>query len=372
MDCRKPLAALEALEGGVLLGIDGMVDEVWELLKSRAGPNQFTKMARMAELGEAIAERRAGGLAKERLLKRRTFGGFTCNTGRATAALGLRTTLLGTYGAAAFDPVFKDLENACRMVSVGEPAKLHVLEFLDGKLMLPCLSGLIGLRWENLKRQVGSETLRELCDVDLIGIGYWSNLYDFEAIMSGLLEACLASGKTRRVFHDFANLDKRTPQALREALGILGRINSRLPQTLSLNEHEAGILARRLGIDYPGQADLRAGRDRVLAANEALLLATELDELVIHTPYFSTIATRTQGCGCALQDYCDNPVRTTGAGDTFNGGYITASLAGLSPTERLVAANAAARLYVQTGSPPTRAQLLAYLTQKNHRKEGNA
>ena len=311
---------IRSLDGSVLMGIDGMIDEVWELLASRTGPGDYTKMTRMMEFGEAITQRGTGGLAKERLLKRRCCGGFCCNTGRATATLGCPTTLLGMFGAAPHDPAFDEFKGVCDLVSLGEPAHIHVLEFSDGKIFMPNLDALLNLRWQDVVERVGEPRLRALCDVDILGMGYWSNLYDFEAIMDALVHSYLPQGKTRRVFHDFANLSKRSPQALQEAVELLARLNSKLPQTLSLNEHEGGILAQLYGIDYPGAVNARQNQAAVEQAAIALQQKTGLDEIIIHTLYFAVVATATQGAASALPDSCENPVKTTGAGDTFNGG----------------------------------------------------
>lgn len=353
--------ALERLEGRALLGIDGMIDEVWEVVDRRVGPGDYTLMTRMMDFGTAITQRGTGGLAKERILKRRTSGGFVCNTGRAAATLGLDTTLLGTFGKGDHDPAFGEVAKLCRLVSVGEPARLHVLEFADGKIMLPNLDELINLRWDTLVSGLGEARVRVLCDVDILGVGYWSNLYDFDAVLTGLVELCRAGGRTKRVFHDFANLTKRTPEALTEALETLGRLNPILPQTLSLNEHEGGILARQLGVAYPAGANSRETTETVLAAAVAVRERVGLDEVIIHTSHYAVLATAGQGAATAPQRYCEHPVKTTGAGDTFNGGYMAAALTTLTPIQRLMVANAVTLHYVSQGTPPTRHQLIELL-----------
>lgn len=355
------MQALEAASPTVLMGIDGMIDEVWELLDSRTGAGEYTKMTKLMQLGNAITERGTGGLAKERILKRLSSGGFVCNTGRATATLGAHTTMLGLFGRHVRDPVFDEFNGLCRMVSVGEPSRILVLEFTDGKIFLPNLDELINLRWTDIVAGLGEQRLRELCNVDIMGMGYWSNLYDFDGIMTALIEDYLQNGRTKRVFHDFANLNKRSPEALDKAIALLGRLNSKLPQTLSLNEHEGGILARQLGLGYPDLTKPDEGAREVLAVAEEIQRRTGIDEVVIHTLYFAVAATATQGSDAARQDYFNNAAKTTGAGDTFNGCYMVAATADLSPLERLRAANAATRYYVEYAIPPTMVQLLEQL-----------
>ena len=346
----------------VLLGVDGMIDEVWELLASRTGPGRYTKMTRLMEFGEAITERGTGGLAKERLLKRRTNGGFVCNTGRATATLGAPTTMLGMFGAQT-DPVFDEFKGLATMVSVGDPVMMHNIEFSDGKIMMPNLDALMNLKWTDLVERLGEARLRALCTVDLVGVGYWSNLYDFEHIMTALVGDYLQNGRTQRVFHDFANLNKRSGEALDDALVLLGRLNAALPQTLSLNEHEGGLLARHFGVPYPENVNAPESEGAVLAATVELRNRTGLDEVVIHTLYCAAAATAARGAASVPQDCCPNAIKTTGAGDTFNGGYLVACAADIPLDARLRAANAATRYYVEHAFPPTREQLVAQMEQ---------
>lgn len=353
--------ALQNLKGSALLGIDGMIDEVMELVDSRKGATEFNKLTRLMDFGNAITERGTGGLAKERILKRRACGGFVCNTGRAVATLGLDTTFLGVFGKEPFDPLFDEFKGLATLVSVGNPANIQVLEFIDGKIMMPHLDELIKLRWTDFVEKLGMERLVSLLDKDIVGVGYWSNMYDFENIMTAIVDICVANGRTKRIFHDFANLNKRTPEALDEALIHLGKLNPILPQTLSLNEHEGGILAEHFGIEYPEDVNNPISQDATLAAATAIREKTGLDEVVIHTLFYAVSATATNGNAAAKQNYCESPVKTTGAGDTFNGGYMVSCLTDLSPVERLTMANATTLCYVSTGLPPTIEQLMEQL-----------
>ncbi len=361
VDIQAIKSAIENQTGTALLGIDGMIDEVWELIDSRVGPGDYKKMDNMITLGNAITERGTGGMAKERLLKRRVCGGFVCNTGRAVAKLGQDTTLLGMFGDEPRDSIFDEYNGLATLVSLDKPVYLHVLEFLDGKIMMPNLDHLINLSWAGIIEKLGMEKLTSLLNVDIVGVGYWSNMYDFDAILGGIVDICLANGKTKRVFHDFANLNKRTADALADALKTLAKENKRLPQTLSLNEHEGAILAKQLGVAYPEDVNNKASSTAVFESVKAMRDIIDIDELIVHTSHYAVVATANHGAAVSNQNYCDKPVKTTGAGDTFNGGYMVASLTDLDPRQRMVFANATTLCYVSTGNPPTKAELLAQL-----------
>ncbi len=364
MDKTAIKSEMTALNASAMLCIDGMVDEVWELVSSRKSDTEINKMANMIELGNAITERKTGGMATERVLKRRISGGFVCNTGRAVAKLGLKTSLLGMFGENSTESIFDEFNGLADIYSLGAPSNIQILEFTDGKIMMPNLERLINLKWENILDKYSMERVEELLNNDIIGVGYWSNMYDFENILANMVKIAKQNGKTKRFFHDFANLNKRTPEALMQALETLKTQDAILPQTLSLNEHEGGILCKALGIDYPENINDPASMQAALKAVEKAQVKIGIDEVIIHSLYFAVMATKTKGSSFAMQNYCENPVKTTGAGDTFNGGYMTACLTNLKGEEKLAFANATTYCYVATGNAPTMQQVIDEINSK--------
>ncbi len=349
---------LEKLNASAILGIDGMVDEVWELVDSRNSDTDFSKITKLIDFGNALTQRKTGGIAKERLLKRRISGGFVCNTGRAVAKLGLKTSFLGMFGQNGINKMFDEFNDLATLYSLGEPANIHILEFSDGKIMMPNLEPIINLKWEDVLAVYPLEELKNMFKTDIIGVGYWSNIYDFDNILANIVKIAKEGGVAKRIFHDFANLNKRSVEALKEALQTLKEQNEFLPQTLSLNEHEGGILCRALNIEYPENIN---SPDSVLPALKAVEKAQEIigiDEVIIHSLYFAVAATKTNGSYYAMQNYCENPVKTTGAGDTFNGGYMAVSLTNLTGEEKLCVANSTTYCYVSTGNAPTLEQVI--------------
>ncbi len=334
------LQKLKSTSTSALLGIDGMVDEVWEVIEKRHSPTEVIIMDKLINFGEAITERRSGGIAKERLLKRRSSGGFVANTGRAIANLGVQSTFLGLFEP--FDEVFNEFLDIVTIIPVGKPVYMNVMEFSDGKIMMPNLDELLNLRWDDVINKLGTENIYNIFNVDIVGLGYWSNLYDFETIVHEVVSICSDNGKTRYIFHDFANLNKRTPQALDSAIKVLKKENNKIPQILSLNQHEGDLLAKHLDFSTAQNAEELASL--VFKMREKI----GISELIIHTLHHSVAATE-NSFEIAHQNECEKPSKTTGAGDTFNGAYMAAKLVENSLKRRLDFANKVAYTYVETG-----------------------
>ena len=76
-------AYIRNLSGEIVLGIDGFIDQVWQVVQTRTQDNNYNLIDKMQEFGSLIVNRREGGMANELIKKRRSYGGFTANTGKA-------------------------------------------------------------------------------------------------------------------------------------------------------------------------------------------------------------------------------------------------------------------------------------------------
>jgi sugar/nucleoside kinase (ribokinase family) len=115
-------------------------------------------------------------------------------------------------------------------------------------------------------------------------------------------------------------------------------------------------LCSRVGVDRP---DLTPA-----AVASALTVVREkigFDELVVHTPEFAAASSAGDGEAYAIQERQTNVIRLAGAGDSFNGGFLCASLGDLSLKERLVVANAVTAFFVTHATPPNKEELLAQI-----------
>ena len=344
-----------SLQGKATLGLDGFVDEVWQVVKGRSSRTDYVLYEKMQDFAKTVYDVGKGGFANEILRKRRSYGGCVCNTGKAAGRLGSNPTFIGMFGEETVDPVFREFQESYTLISVADPAICQIFEFTDGKLMLPFMEETLDFNWEYLINSLPKDELAKAMDSDIVSIGYWSQLTYFDELVTGLCEEFLIEGRCKRMFFDFADVRKRDKQSLERTLSVLAGLNKKMPMTLSLNEHEAGILFSYKGKSFDWEKPDEAENDI-----EYVRQQTGLDELVIHTPYFAVAATANEGTAKVMQRFCEDPVITTGAGDNFNGGYLSASLdAGkLNLRERLFVGNAATGFYIRNGYSPDKAELM--------------
>jgi sugar/nucleoside kinase (ribokinase family) len=344
---------LDSISGNILLGCDGFVDEVYQIVNVRQSLSEYTAMDNLREFGELIVKRADGGVGLEIVPKRRASGGFTPNTGRVAAFLGLNPTIIGLYGKDIIDPAFEELVDISNLISLGDPALTLVFEFSDGKILMSALKTVANLTWNDFVAHFGEDKLMELfAGTDILGLGYWSLTPDFNNFLKGFVSQFETTQPPRRMFFDFADIKKKAAASFEESMDLIRQFNSRIPMTMSLNEHEGAELFERYGLECGEEPEQAA------SALTALRRKMGIDELVLHTPHYGAASCEADGEGFALQDHQKNVIRTAGAGDTFNGGYLCASLGDLSIEERLVIGNAATAFFVTRATAPNKQELL--------------
>ena len=339
----------------ITLGLDGFVDEVWQVLENRSSRTDYKVFDKMRDFAKSVYDTGEGGYANEIIRKRRSYGGFVANTGKAVGRLGANPTLLGMFGS-PLDPVFAEFNAAYPLISIASPSICQIFEFRDGKLMLPYVEESMDFSWDSLQSAMPRKDLENAFDADIVAIGYWSQLQHFDNIITELCNKLLIPGRCKRMFYDFADIRKRDKEALIHTLSLLADLD--MPMSLSLNEHEAALLFSYYNNHFDWEQPKGAEQEA-----EEVRKKTDLDELIIHTPTFALAATSTEGTATVPQHHCQNPIITTGAGDNFNGGYLTASLASghLTLSERLHVGNATTSFYIKNGHSPNITELKSEL-----------
>jgi sugar/nucleoside kinase (ribokinase family) len=348
VDTSKIRSSLEEAKGKIVMLADGFVDEVWEIVDARTGPKDYTLYERMDQFAKRILKAGSGGLGLELIKKRRTFGGFAANIGYAAASLGVDTTLIGVFGKEATDPSFVEVGEICQLISLDDPAVTQVFEFGDGKLLMTNLGPTLELTWNKIEEIVGSSRIRRLLEEsDIIGIGYWSLMPYFDEIVENISKHMPEDGKRRRFFFDLAEHQKKSLDSLKTSLSLLKTLGEKAPITLSLNEHEGAAIFELFNETLDDEGESLTNK------LEKVRKSLGVDELVVHDPHFGVAASMGEEPAYVKADYCTNVVRSAGAGDNFNGGYLAAKLAGLDIVERLHVANGTVGHFIRTGEFPS-------------------
>jgi sugar/nucleoside kinase (ribokinase family) len=353
IDKKKVIESLKNSTAAITMFADGFVDEVWEIVNERTSLKEFSVYSRMNRFADRITSSGSGGVGLELVKKRRAFGGFTANIGFAAARLGVDTAMVGVYGEDALDPIFDEVAEICGVYSLAAPAITHVFEFDDGKILMSHMEAVQDISWQSIVDKLGMEKLTELlAKSDMLGVGYWSLLPAFDEIVMQVFTNLPQDGKQRRFFFDFADFRKKDEASLDYSMKLLKRLNEKIPMMLSVNEHEAAVLFELHGRTLDGDAGSLPEK------TEYVRKQMGLDEFVVHTPHYAVAACSAEAPAYAPSVFVEKPVRSAGAGDTFNGGYAAAKLAGLDISERLFAANANVRFFLKNGFAPDLDEML--------------
>src|SRR5690606_1424377 len=119
-----------------LIGFDGFVDEIIDVVATRTSPDHYERIPTIAELARRIGD--AAGLSTnlEMVPTQVKLGGNGPIMANALTSMGMAVTYIGCLGYPEIHPVFAELAEKCDVISVAEPGHTDALEFADGKVML--------------------------------------------------------------------------------------------------------------------------------------------------------------------------------------------------------------------------------------------
>ena len=344
-----------------LIGLDGFVDELMQVVDKRESVERFTKVATLCSLGDRIS--RAAGLSTniELVGLVQKLGGNGPILANALAELGASVTCIGALGKSAIHPVFAGMGEKCKLLSIADPGLSFNLEFDDGKLIMGKLDSLKEINWPALKARFGLEKLAEMLNpenLDLLGLENWVMLPHMSGVFEGIVEEvfplipkgdCLA-------FFDLCDPEKKLPEDIAHALGLIARFSARYRVALGVNLKEATHLAHALGID---------GFESVKDVDLEEITVKVGRALGIHCFVIHTVREASAYCGgeyhFAPGYYTPHPVLATGAGDNFNAGFCFGMLNGLSVSEALLLGNASSGYYVRAAGSATLPELVAFI-----------
>ena len=358
----KKLKDFNPSKFNVLVGLDGFVDLIIDVVDKRTGSETYTRVETIAALGDRIS--RAAGLSSnlELVVRQEKLGGNGPIMANAMLETGCAVTYIGNLGRPAVHPVFADMAARCKTCySLAAPGTTDALEFRDGKVMVGKHQSLKEVTYDRMLEVVGKDKLRALWETsNLIALTNWTMLTAQTEIWKRLHQE-FGSAKTPAgaiLFTDLADPEKRAAKEIAEAVHFLKSFRKTHRVVLGVNQKESMEVSAAIGLKFkPEEIEKNAA---------TLRKELDLDAVVIHPTRNAACATEK---GSAVMDgpFCQNPKLTTGAGDNFNAGFCVGLLAGLEPQEMLASGVANSGFYVRNGKSATSKDLAAFLEQWDKR-----
>ncbi|MBN2657761.1 MAG: hypothetical protein JXR86_11930 [Spirochaetales bacterium] len=340
-----------------ICGFDGFIDT-------------FVRMedpSSMADFGPRVSA--AAGIAASYRVKHKgdKFGGNGPLFAGALSDIFRRDidlSYIGGIGKEDVSPLFrKALESKVdNLYTLADPAHSDCLEFTDGKVMLNDLSSCAEITWDRLLEVMGREKLDEhLKKADYIGAVNWGKLVNVGEIWKNIslrLTELKVPAKKVRFFMDLAEFEQRPEEDIRDLLDILVQITEQSTSILSFNLKEAWEMGDFLGRDFRGKKDPESAAELAAYIKENV----SADKIVIH-PNDGAVCSGAEGTVYVPGPYCREPLISTGAGDNFGAGCLSASLKGLDDTGMILTGVCASGHFVRSGESPSfeqMAELIGY------------
>lgn len=346
----------------LLVGFDGFVDEIVHVVDKRFGPQEWERTETISRFAERVTS--AAGLSTniELVPIQIKLGGNGPIMANALVSQGFPLTYIGSVGLPEPHPVFRELADRCRMISIADPGHTDALEFNDGKLMLGKLEPIRRVNWENLIAKVPLDELaRIIGQAKLIALVNWSILPYATEIWQHIVTDVLPRVEFAEppfFFFDLADPEKRTVEELRNVLRVIQSYRPYGRVIAGFNRREADQVACALGV-------ARRGDPSLPAAETARRIGEVLDVWAVVVHPTDEAAGYFQAAGPQVfhvaGPYTPTPRLTTGAGDNFNAGLCSGLLLGLPPEEALLLGTATSGFYVRQRRSPSLEELLSFL-----------
>jgi len=362
----------------VVVGFDGFIDHIIDVVAKRASPTEYTELATISDFGSRISAAAGKSANFELVVTQSKIGGNGPIMANALCAYGCKVQVIGLLGDGTIDPVFAPLAaRAESLISLGGPGVTDALEFSDGKLMLGKLTPLERMTWTNLVAVVGLERLRQvLRQADAVATVNWTMLLGLTEIWEKIASEVLPGLRSDRPlwFVDLADPAKRTITDQQRGCRALTTLQHHVDVVLGMNEAELHQVLDALGKPWQaGGSEYEQARKGCEVVRDTLGLSFAMCHLVKSAACaWSAGSARhqghdgTAGSACAEGFFEPKPLITTGAGDHFNAGFVTALLSGLHPLHALQVGGSTSGHYVRTAQSPTRSDAASFL-QRNAR-----
>jgi hypothetical protein len=349
-------ASSHITEARFTIGFDGFVDEILHAVAIRQNLQEYERIPTLLEFSERVRLAAGKSTNIEVVPIQVKMGGNGPLMSMAVAGMGGNVTCIGLLGLPDIAPAFQPLKERAKLFSLGNPGRTDALEFHDGKLMLGKLDTIQDVSWNQIQEVIGTENFRKLIlDAGLVACTNWTMLPEMGNILDHLIQM-LPPNSSVRFFFDLADPEKRSRQDLAHVLGQIRALNARAKCVLGLNFSEAEQVSKAL--------ELREVPEETAAGAEAtarlIAEATGLHGVVVHAIKYAGACIA--GESASLNGpYSPTPKLSTGAGDHFNGGFVSGWMGGLSVRDALYSGVGTSGWYVRHARSPTLQDVIGLL-----------
>jgi sugar/nucleoside kinase (ribokinase family) len=355
----KLLAAMKSLpQTKAFIGLDGFVDEIIAVVDKRTSFAEYEPVKTIAQLSQKMQKAAGQSSNYELIVKQMKLGGNGPIMSNALASFGVSVTYVGSLGYPTIHPVFQEMANRAKVISIADAGHTDALEFEDGKLMLGKITSMNDVTWENLLARVNDDELRRMVDEStLFGFLNWTMLPHMSDIWERLRTEVMpkVSKKDRKFFVDLCDPEKRAPADIEQALKILTGLQESVDVILGLNLKESIAILEVLGLATPKNPE--AAIEETAKAIRQLM---KIYCCVIHPRSGAAAATASASAKFA-GPFVKQPKISTGAGDHFNAGFALGQVLGFDLEESLCCGVGTSGYYVRTAVSPSATQLAEFL-----------
>jgi hypothetical protein len=338
------------------IGFDGFVDEILHAVDTRKDKDSYTRIATIPQFSDRIRAAAGKSANIEVVPVQVKPGGNGPLMSMAVAGMGGKVTCIGLLGYPHVLPVFKPLQDKAELLSIGNPGRTDAIEFRDGKVMIGKLDTIQDVNWQRLQDLLGADRFKALMvGSDLVACTNWTMLTEMDEILENLA-GLIPEGSTVRFFFDLADPEKRDRADIARVLGRIRALGSRVRCILGLNLREAEQIGEVLGLEQTVEETTAS----VEAAAQRIAQALGIHGVVVHAVRCAGAVIDGDSAGID-GPYCSNPKLSTGAGDHFNGGFVSGLLSGLDARGALYSGVGTSGWYVRNARTPSRADVIAFL-----------
>ncbi len=359
LDVTRKLTFPGAIHDKVFLGFDGYVDSILSVIRDRQSMDTYHVMKKMSEWAARIDAASGSSASIERVTKRVTTGGFTCNVGKALSALCGRpgnVHLVGAFGYPSITPVFNDIlagKFNCQLESIWNPGMTDAYEFSDGKIMMVSFDEINKLDWDSIVKRVGHDCIVHILDEsNLWGLNYWPSSPHMSGIYEGLARDVLPSlsrpARAKHLLLDLSDLKKKPAAEIRKFPPLVSTFEDHVQTVLLMNDKELNDLVLALKNEQPGSI-LPGEMEK---ATRYIRDTLDISLVIAHAPRLAALSGRGGKDVAVVNAFTPHPRYTTSAGDHFTAGVGFGLLQGVEAGLLPLLGNLTTSIFVRTGDSP--------------------